>query len=71
MIVKFNPQGMVTMVLGRKPEAIDFLERYSNAASARNRSSAGGARHYGRPTDVRSTRRTTSSSPTATRTHAS
>src|SRR2546422_10076222 len=28
MIVKFNPQGTVSMVLGRKPEAIDFLERY-------------------------------------------
>src|SRR4029077_10501802 len=27
MIVRFNPQGMVTMVLGRKPEAIDFFER--------------------------------------------
>src|SRR5690348_16895652 len=28
MIVKFTPQGTVSMVLGRKPEAIDFLERY-------------------------------------------
>ena len=28
MIVKFNPTGMVPMVLGRKPEAIDFLERF-------------------------------------------
>ena len=28
MIVKFNPQGMVQMVLGRKPEAIDYLEKY-------------------------------------------
>src|ERR1700689_5633599 len=28
MIVKFDPMGMVKMVLGRKPEAIDFLEKY-------------------------------------------
>jgi hypothetical protein len=28
MIVKFDPMGVVKMVLGRKPEAIDYLERY-------------------------------------------
>ena len=28
MIVKFNPQGLVTMVMGRKPEGIDYLERF-------------------------------------------
>jgi hypothetical protein len=28
MIVKFDPNGMVKMVFGRKPEAIDFLERF-------------------------------------------
>jgi 6-bladed beta-propeller len=28
MIVKFDPQGNVRMTLGRKPEAIDFLERF-------------------------------------------
>src|ERR1700704_5683002 len=28
MIVKFDPNGMVKMVLGRKPEAIDYLEEY-------------------------------------------
>jgi DNA-binding beta-propeller fold protein YncE len=28
MIVKFDPSGMVKMTLGRKPEAIDYLERY-------------------------------------------
>ncbi len=28
MIVKFDPTGMVKMVLGRKPEAIDYLERF-------------------------------------------
>src|SRR5215475_5397733 len=28
MIVKFDPNGVVKMVLGRKPEAIDYLEKY-------------------------------------------
>jgi hypothetical protein len=28
MIVKFDPSGNVKMTLGRKPEAIDYLERY-------------------------------------------
>src|ERR1700692_48246 len=28
MIVKFDPEGIVKMTLGRKPEAIDYLERY-------------------------------------------
>src|SRR5262245_19532352 len=28
MVVKFDPQGMVKLALGRKPEAIDFLEHY-------------------------------------------
>jgi hypothetical protein len=28
MIVKFDPSGMVKMVLGRKPEAIDYLQTY-------------------------------------------
>src|SRR5262245_15702728 len=28
MIVKFDPQGNVRMTLGRKPEAIDYLERF-------------------------------------------
>jgi hypothetical protein len=28
MIVKFDPNAMVRMVLGRKPEAIDYLEKY-------------------------------------------
>ena len=28
MTVKFDPQGFVRMTLGRKPEAIDYLERY-------------------------------------------
>src|SRR6201998_4551358 len=28
MIVKYDPNGAVKMVLGRKPEAIDYLERF-------------------------------------------
>ena len=28
MVVKFNPEGRVILVVGRKPEAIDYLERY-------------------------------------------
>jgi DNA-binding beta-propeller fold protein YncE len=28
MIIKFDPNGMVKMALGRKPEAIDYLERF-------------------------------------------
>jgi hypothetical protein len=28
MIVNFDPTGMVKMVLGRKPEAVDYLEKY-------------------------------------------
>src|SRR3984957_6165142 len=28
MVMKFNPQGLVTMVLGRKDEAIDYMERF-------------------------------------------
>jgi hypothetical protein len=27
MVIKFNPQGLVTLVLGRKDEAIDYMER--------------------------------------------
>src|SRR5499427_3489867 len=28
MVMKFNAQGLVTMVLGRKDEAVDYLERF-------------------------------------------
>jgi hypothetical protein len=38
MIVKFNPQGMVSMVLGRKTEAIDYLERFTEEGEKENRS---------------------------------
>ena len=53
MIVKFTPQGLVSMALGRKPEAIDFLERYLERGQ-RNESQFPPATRgtYGRPTDV-------------------
>ena len=55
MIVKFNPQGAVQMVLGRKPEAIDFLERYLERGEREpenQRFPVGGVGTFGRPTDV-------------------
>lgn len=55
MIVKFNPQGMVQMVLGRKPEAIDFLERFLERGEREApdaRYPVGGVGTFGRPTDV-------------------
>jgi len=53
MIVKFNPQGMVQMVLGRKPEAIDFLERFLERGERDEvRFPVGGVGTFGRPTDV-------------------
>src|SRR6476660_6360913 len=55
MIVKFTPQGTVSMVLGRKPEAIDFLERYLERGEREpenQRYPVGGVGTFGRPTDV-------------------
>jgi DNA-binding beta-propeller fold protein YncE len=59
MVMKFNPQGLVTMVLGRKDEAIDYLEKYleeaeHNDPGANSKVGAGaGARgSFRRPTDV-------------------
>jgi DNA-binding beta-propeller fold protein YncE len=59
MVVKFNPQGLVTMVLGRKDEAIDYLEEFleDGAHTERGRNSkvgagAGRPNSFGRPTDV-------------------
>ena len=52
MVVKFNPQAQVTMVLGRKTEAIDFLERFTERGEKdENRRLPGAwARSTGRPT---------------------
>ena len=59
MVMKFNPQGLVTMVLGRKDEAIDYLEKYleeadhtTAGANARPGAGAGRGGSFGRPTDV-------------------
>jgi hypothetical protein len=59
MVMKFNPQGLVTMVLGRKDEAIDYLERFleeadhtERGATARPGAGAGRGGSFGRPTDV-------------------
>jgi hypothetical protein len=53
MIVKFNPQGMVSMVLGRKTEAIDYLERFTERGEKEEvRYPAGNPGTFNRPTDV-------------------
>ena len=59
MVMRFNPQGRVTMVLGRKDEAIDYLEEFleDGAHTERGRNSkigagAGRGGSFGRPTDV-------------------
>jgi hypothetical protein len=59
MVMKFNPQGLVTLVLGRKDEAIDYMERFleeghHNDPAAVTAVGAGAGRGgtFGRPTDV-------------------
>jgi NHL repeat len=53
MVVKFNPAGMVSMVLGRKPEAIDFFERFIERGEKDEvRAPVGGVGTFNRPTDV-------------------
>src|SRR5437667_6765960 len=59
MVMKFNPQGLVTMVLGRKDESIDYLERFleearHSDAAAITAVGAGAGRGgtFARPTDV-------------------
>jgi hypothetical protein len=59
MVMKFNPQGLVTMVLGRKDEAVDYLERFLEegrkidvAVLTGPGSGAGRGGSFGRPTDV-------------------
>src|SRR5437016_2659647 len=53
MIVKFNPQGMVSMVLGRNTESIDYLERFFVGGSKESeRYPAGNPGTFNRPTDV-------------------
>ena len=53
MVVKFTPAGMVSMVLGRKPEAIDFFERFvERGEKDENRAPVGTVGVFNRPTDV-------------------
>src|SRR5579862_6339812 len=59
MVMKFNPQGLVTMVLGRKDEAVDYMERFleegrKNDPAQLTGPGTGGGRggSFGRPTDV-------------------
>jgi hypothetical protein len=59
MVMKFNPQGLITMVLGRKDEAIDYLERFLEearhtdpAANTTVGAGAGRPNTFARPTDV-------------------
>jgi 6-bladed beta-propeller protein len=53
MIVKFDPTGMVKMVFGRKPEAIDYLEKYvERGEKDTERFPTGGPGTFNRQTDV-------------------
>ena len=53
MIVKFDPSGMVKMVLGRKPEAIDYLEKYvERGEKDTERFPSGSVGTFNRQTDV-------------------
>jgi DNA-binding beta-propeller fold protein YncE len=59
MVIKFNPQGLVTMVLGRKEEAIDYIEEFvedgvqlERGRNARPGAGAGRPNSFGRPTDI-------------------
>ena len=53
MIVKFDPTGMVKMVFGRKPEAIDYLEKYvERGEKDTERFPTGGQGTFNRQTDV-------------------
>jgi sugar lactone lactonase YvrE len=49
MVIKFNPAGRVTMVIGRRPEAVDELTNFSGQGSAPNSNKP---YSFNRPTDV-------------------
>ena len=66
MVIKFNPEGRVMMVLGRRPEAVE------GAVETPQGDPPPAERYlFARPTDVAGIRRATSSSPTDTSTTAS
>jgi hypothetical protein len=56
MVMKFNKQGIVTMVLGRKDEAIDYIERFLEEGQHKEGQAANGGagrpNSFDRPTDV-------------------
>src|ERR1700730_1796711 len=53
MIVKFDPAGIVKMTLGRKPEAIDYLERYlETVEKVTERYPVGSMGTFDRETDI-------------------
>jgi hypothetical protein len=53
MIVKFGPDGRVKMVLGRKPEALDWQEHYiQRGEKDEERYTEGRVGTFNRPTDV-------------------
>ena len=52
MVVKFNPQGQVALVLGRKPEAIDYFERFTEEGHKETGTPPARNGVFNRPTDV-------------------
>jgi DNA-binding beta-propeller fold protein YncE len=52
MVVKFNPEGRVVLVLGRKPESIDYLERFTEEGHKETETPPARAGVFNRPTDV-------------------
>jgi NHL repeat len=53
MVVKFTPAGQVAMVLGRKPEGLDYLERFVERGEKDEvRFPVGTPGTFNRPTDV-------------------
>ncbi len=53
MVVKMDPNGVVKMALGRKPESIDYLERFlERAEKDTERYTVGNLGTFNRPTDV-------------------
>ena len=55
MVVKMDPNGVVKMTLGRKPEAVDYLERFLERGEKErpeDRYPVGNMGTFNRPTDV-------------------
>ncbi len=52
MIVKFNPDARVVMVLGRKTEAIDYLEQFTEEGHKQEQTPPARPGVFNRPTDV-------------------